>query len=325
MAAPLVTEMPAAAPAAEPRPERQIWSVGGGKGGIGKSLLTASLGWQLAQLGKRVVLVDADLGGANLHTCLGLPNPERTLGDFIRRQVPQIEDITVETGVRGLRLISGASDFLSAANINYAQKARVLNRIRALKVDVVLIDLGAGTSYNIIDFFLVSDLGLITVVPEPSSIENGYRFIKSALYRKLRGAAPAGPARDLVDDAMTPRDRDSRGFRSPAELLAAVKSAQPEALEVLERVMASFQPRFILNQVRAESDIAVGHQLVTTCMRHLGIRAGYAGFVHYDDAVWQAVRHRRLFMVESPRSRAAEEVRKMACGLLKGESLQLPW
>src|SRR5262245_30576797 len=99
------------APAHEPKPERQIWSIGGGKGGIGKSLLTASLGWQLAQLGKRVLMVDADLGGANLHTCLGIPNPERTLGDFIRRQVAKIEDIAVETGVSGLRLISGASDF----------------------------------------------------------------------------------------------------------------------------------------------------------------------------------------------------------------------
>src|SRR5512136_1558160 len=60
-------------PVAAPRTRRQIWSVGGGKGGIGKSLIAASLGWQLARMGRRVVLVDADLGGANLHTCLGPP------------------------------------------------------------------------------------------------------------------------------------------------------------------------------------------------------------------------------------------------------------
>jgi flagellar biosynthesis protein FlhG len=310
-------------PGSEPRPERQIWSVGGGKGGIGKSLLTASLGWQLALLGKRVVLVDADLGGANLHTCLGLSNPRHTLGDFIQRKVAKIEDITIETGLPNLRLVSGASDFLSAANINYAQKVRVLNRIRALDVDVVLIDLGAGTSFNIIDFFLVSDLGLLTVVPEPTSVENGYRFIKSALYRKLRISAPEGPARDLIDDALS--QREGQHFKNPVELIKAVRDVDPPAVEPLKKAMASFQPRFIINQVRAESDIAVGHQLVTACVRHLGIRAGYAGFVHYDDAVWQAVRHRRLFVVESPRSRAADEVRKLACGLLRGESLQLPW
>lgn len=322
MAAPLVSEVPTIGSL---RPQRQIWSVGGGKGGIGKSLLTASIGYQLAQLGKRVVLLDADLGGANLHTCLGLPNPEHTLGDFIRRRVATIDEIAVDTGVPNLRLISGASDFLSAANINHAQKARVLNRIRSLKVDVVLIDLGAGTSYNIIDFFLISDVGLLTVVPEPTSIENGYRFIKSALYRKLRGAAPEGRARELIDEAMMPREHEARGFRNPAELMAAIQREAPEAIEVLNKAMASFQPRFILNQVRAEADIAIGHQLVTTCMRHLGIRAGYAGFVHYDDSVWQAVRHRRLFMVEAPRSRAAEEVRRLACGLMQGETLQLPW
>ena len=96
----------------------------------------------------------------------------------------------METGFPRLRLISGASDFLGAANIKYQQKVRVLNRIRALDVDIVLIDLGAGTSFNILDFFLISDLGMLTVVPEPTSIENGYRFIKSALYRRLRSVAP---------------------------------------------------------------------------------------------------------------------------------------
>ncbi len=91
------------------RAKRHIWSIGGGKGGIGKTLLTAALGWQLARMGKRVVMVDADLGGANLHTCLGLPNPTLTLADFIRRRTERIEDVAAETGTPGLRLISGAS------------------------------------------------------------------------------------------------------------------------------------------------------------------------------------------------------------------------
>ena len=146
--------MPLATPIAVPQLKRQVWSVGGGKGGIGKSLLTASLGWQLARMGKRVVLVDADLGGANLHTCLGLATPERSLGDFIQRRVERIEDVVVETSVPGLRLVSGASDFLAAANIKHPQKVRVLNKVRSLDVDIVLLDLGAGTSFNIIDFFL---------------------------------------------------------------------------------------------------------------------------------------------------------------------------
>src|SRR5262245_58437718 len=275
--------MPLAAPMAVPQPKRQVWSVGGGKGGIGKSLLTASLGWQLARMGKRVVLVDADLGGANLHTCLGLATPAHSLGDFIQRRCEKIEDVVVETGTPGLRLVSGASDFLGAANIKYTQKMRVMNRIKALDVDVILLDLGAGTSFNIIDFFLISDLSVLTVVPEPTSIENGFRFIKSALYRRLRQAAPREAVRLVIDSALDPKN--PLGIRTPIDLLNHVQKEDPEAVEILKKEMTAFSPRFILNQVRDNSDIPIGHQLVAACARHLGVRASYAGFLHYDDAV----------------------------------------
>jgi len=315
--------MTASLPAAVPRSRRQIWSLGGGKGGIGKSLLTASLGWQLARMGKRVVLVDADLGGANLHTCIGLPHPERGLGDFIQRRAERIEDVLMETGHPGLRLISGASDFLGAANIKYAQKVRVLNRIRSLDVDIVLMDLGAGTSFNIIDFFLASDVGLLTVVPEPTSIENGYRFIKSALYRRLRGAATTETVRQIVESAMDQKNR--YGIKTPLDLLAAVQKEDKDAVAPLKKEMAAFHPRFIVNQVRSDADIPIGHQLVTACERHLGVRAAYAGYVPHDDAVWQSVRRKRLFIADVPGSRAAEGVRRLARSLLHGENMPLPW
>src|SRR5512136_1133889 len=205
-------------PAQAPGSRRQIWSVGGGKGGIGKSLIAASVGWQLARMGRRVILVDADLGGANLHTCLGLPSPERTLADFIQRRVSSIEEVVSDTTAPGLRLISGAAELLSAANIRHLQKVRVMNQVRALDVDVVLIDLGAGTTYNILDFFLLSDVSILAVVPEPTSIENGYRFIKIALYRRLRTMASTEAARHLVDAALDPKN--PQGIRTPLELLA---------------------------------------------------------------------------------------------------------
>ena len=304
-----------------PAPERrrQVWSIGGGKGGIGKSLLAASVGWQLARMGRRVVLVDADLGGANLHTCLGLPTPSRTLADFIQRRVPSMEDVLTETPAPGLRLISGAGDLLCAANIRHVQKVRVMNHVRALEADVILIDLGAGTSFNVLDFFLLSDVSILAVVPEPTSIENGYRFIKSALYRRLRAVAPTEAARELVDAALDPKN--PQGLKSPVDLVARVEAEDAEAAREMRREVSAFQPRVVVNEVRDVADVAVGHQLVAACQRHLGLRASYAGFVHHDDAVWQAVRRRRLFMADAPTSRAAEEIRQLTRGLLKGESL----
>jgi flagellar biosynthesis protein FlhG len=302
-----------------PPRRRQVWSIGGGKGGIGKSLLAASIGWQLARMGKRVVLVDADLGGANLHTCLGLPASGRTLADFIQRRVPSIEDVMADVGPPGLSLISGAADLLCAANIKHAQKVRVMNHVRSLDVDIVLIDLGAGTTFNILDFFLMSEVALLAVVPEPTSIENGYRFIKSALYRRLHTMAADETVRGLVDRALDPRNEE--GIRTPLDLLARIEAFDAGAAALLRREVAAFQPRFVVNDVRDASDIGIGHQLVAACARHLGLRASYAGFVHHDDAVWQAVRRRRLFMADAPTSRAAEEIRQLTRGLVKGEPL----
>jgi flagellar biosynthesis protein FlhG len=299
--------------------QRQIWSVGGGKGGIGKSLIAASLGWQLARMGQQVVVVDADLGGANLHTCLGLPAPSRTLADFIQRRLDTLEEALTETGVPGLRLLSGAGDLLTAANIKHLQKVRVLKKIRGLDVDVVLIDIGAGTSFNILDFFLISDVSILTVVPEPSSIENGYRFIKGGLYRRLRAAATHERTRRLVEMALDPKN--ALGLRTPLDLMARVEQDDPESAPILRREMRAFQPRFVVNEVRDERDVAIGHQLVAACARHLGLSASYAGFVHFEDAVWQAARRRRPFMADAPTSRAAEEIRQLTRGLLKGESL----
>ncbi len=304
-------------------PRRQVWSVGGGKGGIGKSVLTAALGWQLARLGKRVVLVDADLGGANLHTCLGVPAPQRSLADFVMRRVERIEDVAVETNFPRLRLISGAADLFSAANIKHQQKVRLLSRLRAIDADIILMDLGAGTSFNIIDFFLVSDVSLLVVVPEPTSVENGYRFIKSALFRRLRAACDDVAAREILDFAMDPSNL--RGIRTPVELLSAVENECPAALPALQAALAAFKPRFLVNQVRGPADAAIGPQLVTACARHLGVRATNAGFVYHDDAVWQAVRQRRLFVAEDPEGKAAQNVRQIARGLLQGEPMSFDW
>ena len=215
------------------------------------------------------------------------------------------------------------SDILGAANINYQQKLRVLNKLRSLDVDIVLIDLGAGTSHNIIDFFLISDVSLLAVVPEPTSIENGYRFIKSALYRRLRNAAPNPAVRDVIDAALD--QKNAQGIRTPLDLLAAVEREDPAAVVRLRRELAEFHPRFIVNQVRSPADIAIGHQLVTACARHLGLRASYAGYVHYDDAVWRAVRQRRLFAEKDPDSPPALETRQIARSLVEGETLALTW
>ena len=128
---------------------------------------------------------------------------------------------------------------------------------------------------------------------------------------------------DIVEQAFD--TKNSLGIKNPLDLLAAVQKEDPGEADALRREIASFQPRFVVNQVRSPADAAVGHQLVLACARHLGVRATYVGFVDYDDTVWRCVRQRRLFAEAAPRSPAALKVSQLARGLLDGDSLRLVW
>src|SRR5512145_2100401 len=217
------------------RRARRVIAVGGGKGGIGKSLVSANLGIELARRGKRVVLVDADLGGANLHTTLGIDLPRRTLSDFIERKVQRIEEVVTPTGIPDLGLVSGALDHLDAANPRYAQKMRFLRHVQQMDVDYAILDLGAGTHANVLDFFLVSDHGVLVLVPEPTAVENAYRFVKAAFWRRLRNVASVYGYDALIQAVLA-----SGSYKSPVDLIASVAERDPEASANLARQLTAF-------------------------------------------------------------------------------------
>jgi len=298
-----------AAPSA--RRARRVVSVGGGKGGIGKSLLSANLGIELARRGKRVVLVDADLGGANLHTTLGIDLPRRTLSDFVERKVARIEDVVTPTGVANLGLVSGALDHLDAANPRYAQKMRLLRHVQQMDVDYAILDLGAGTHANVLDFFLVSDHGVLVLVPEPTAVENAYRFVKAAFWRRMRNVAQVYGYDPLLRSIM-----EGGGFRSPVELVATFTERDPEAGANLARHLASFRPRLVVNQARTPQDADIGLAVVAAWRKYFGLGMDYLGFIAYDDEMWRAVRARRPLLVERPDVPAAKAFAAITDSLL---------
>ncbi|MCK5690723.1 P-loop NTPase, partial [Myxococcota bacterium] len=210
---------------------KNVIAVGGGKGGTGKSLLAANLGVVLSQQGRRVIMVDADLGGANLHTCLGMPTPKTTISDFISRRVGELSDIVIDTGIERLSLISGALDQMGAANPKYTQKLRFLREISRLDVDDVIIDLGGGTGFNVLDFFLIADHRILTVAPEPTAVENAYRFIKAIYYRRLKMAEFEWDLKALIQDVL--EDKNARGLKTPADLVRLVGERDAQAAQRL--------------------------------------------------------------------------------------------
>ncbi len=293
------------------RASRRVVSIGGGKGGIGKSLVSANLGIELARRGKRVVLVDADLGGANLHTALGIDLPRRTLSDFIERRVSRIEDVVTPTGIPNLGLVSGALDHLDAANPRHAQKMRLVRHVQQMDVDYAILDLGAGTHTNTLDFFLVSDHGVLVLVPEPTAVENAYRFVKAAFWRRMRNVAQVYGYDPLIRSVT-----EGRTFKSPVELVASVAERDPEAGANLARHLASFRPRLVVNQARTEQDADIGRAVVAAWRKYFGLEMDYLGHIGYDDAMWRAVRARRPLLVDRPDALAARSFATIADSLL---------
>jgi flagellar biosynthesis protein FlhG len=283
------------------RRARRIVAVGGGKGGIGKSLVSANLGIALAQAGHRVTLVDVDLGGANLHTCLGMAQPQATLSDVVTRGA-RLEALAVNTGVENLRLISGAMDALDAANPRAQTRTRLLEQLRALEADYLVLDLGAGTSLHTIDFFLLADDGVLVLLPEPTSVENAYRFLKAALFRRLQQSAQALGVAHLAEAAL---GSEGSAMRTPGEIIRAVAQGNPGAAEQLEKILRAFRVKLVVNQVRSSADHGVGRAVVAAWKKFFGLDMDYLGGVPFDDSAWQTVRKRRPLLVDAADSAAA--------------------
>jgi flagellar biosynthesis protein FlhG len=292
---------------------RRIIAVGGGTGGIGKTMVSANLGVALAQAGWRVLLVDADLGGANLHTCLGVAQPAATLSDFTSRSKGRLEDVIVPTGLPNLRLVAGAQDMLDAANLRYAQKQKLLRELQGQDVDYLVLDLGAGTSFNTLDFFLLADHGVLVLLPEPTSVENAYRFVKAAFFRRLQYVEGQYGIEELVESALTTREST---VRTPYDVIAHVRKRDPGLAERLEQEVAGVRVRLVVNQARGDADLGVGQAVVSAWKKFFGLQMDPLGTIRYDDEAWRAVRKRRPLLLEHPGSTAASGLRSIAERLL---------
>ena len=300
---------------------KQVWAVGGGKGGVGKTLISANFAITLARAGAKVIAIDLDLGGANLHTCLGVDNSKRTLSDLFDPNTKDLAELAIPTLVPNLSLISGSQDSLNIANLPHAQKTKLINRLRQLPCDYLMLDLGAGTSFNTLDFFISADVGILTVLPEPTSIENAYRFIKSIFYRKLKSLEQLYEARSYIDATMN--RKNELGIRTPADLVRHLEELYPEVGGQVRAAMNRFETKLILNQVRTEADTEIGFGVRNVCKKYFGLNVDYLGHLEYDSAVWQSVRRRRPLAVEFPSSPIMPTIQRMVGSLVAEQAEKL--
>jgi flagellar biosynthesis protein FlhG len=270
---------------AEKKSLPKVWAVGGGKGGVGKSVISTLLAFWLTRMDKQAILVDTDLGGANLHTLMGIKSPPRTLNDFITRKFDSLEDICIPSAIENLRLISGAGEILSLANPKFAQKVKIIQNIFRLDADYIILDLGAGTSFNALDFFLVAHQKIAVLSPQPTSIQNAYAFVRNAVYRRLSQLTSREPSlKSLVETAMNPKNELK--VRTIKELFEAITDAEgTDVVEGLQKEIERIRPAMITNMTKDTHDKNAGQIVKLVAEKYLMIHPTDLGGIVYDKQI----------------------------------------
>ncbi|MEO1235788.1 MAG: MinD/ParA family protein [Planctomycetota bacterium] len=237
----------------------QTLAITSGKGGVGKTTVAVNLAAQLARLGRRVVLLDADLGTANADVMCNL-GARRTLAHVVAGTCT-IDDVLIDAP-GGFRLVPGASGLANMANLGQHEHDRLAAQMRRLEsnCDLLLVDTGAGVGPNVLSFCVAAERVLVVTTPEPTSITDAYAVIKTI----------------------------------------KTQSANPDL-------------RLVVNMARDEAEArAVFTRIAQVCRRFLNLSPSYAGHVLADANVPQAVRKRRPFVLEAPRSAASACVLSLA-------------
>lgn len=292
-----------------------IVSFGGGKGGVGKSVLSVNVSIALSQLGARVVLVDADFGAANLHTLLGIDRPVATLQSFVDKSVQSLDELRSSTGVARLELLAGSCAIPGAANLNHASKQKLLRHVCALNADVVVVDVGAGVAFNVLDFFDIADVRIGVMTPQLTSLQNTYSFFKCAVYRCLRRVVEHGEEVELLKQLNTRRDTDRMH-----DLLSTMEQAHPSFTTRLRNYMLEFGACVIGNKLESKQDLKVLEAMSRMFAEFLELKVPVLGTLPRSACIHQSVSQRVPFTLSDSSSKESRAVCKLAETVLAQDS-----
>jgi flagellar biosynthesis protein FlhG len=295
-----------------------VCAIGGGKGGVGKSLVAVNTACALALEGYEVILVDADLAGANLHTLFGIQRPPATLNEFVRRTIGKIDDLLVPTALKKLRLVCGATDFIDLANPGHARKQRIIRAIGGLAADFILVDIGAGATFNNLDFFNMAEMGIIVMTPEPTAILSGYEFLKMAVHRKILAAFSGTPSLREPLAALLAGD-DAGRSRKIGEVIGAMREIDPEAARRISSIVGGMSPRLIVNCVNGSEGEKVHRVLSRTSRQYLQIEIPFLGGIGRSVEIERSVRSMTPVMMSGP-SVASDGFREIARRIASGNA-----
>jgi flagellar biosynthesis protein FlhG len=287
-------------------------AIAGPKGGVGKTTIAANLAIGLTQLGKSVVVIDLDLGASNLHTAFGIKDAPHTLSDYVMNKVRSLDALCLETRWPGLRIVCGG-DVPGIANLHYQKKIKLVRNLAKLESHYILLDLGAGSAYNVIDFLIFSKAGLLVTTPEIPSLLNAYSFIKTLLFRKLTfyfRRSKAKPLLDLLDQARDPEAHPH--LTNMSDILKAAEAIDPSVAAKARQIVKKFRPYILVNRVKSREDSRAGEVIQKLMRQYLDVSGAEILTVGEDPEVERAIIRLKPVMATAPHSGFARDLGQIA-------------
>lgn len=301
-----------------------VLAVGGGKGGVGKSIFSANLAAKFAQLGLKVIVADMDIGCSNLHTHFGIHRPQRTFADLIGPGSQNFESILLPTDVPNLHLITGGREQSWIETYEQDSNTFLMPLWRGLidahdrnQVDVIIFDLGAGLHDLTVEIFASAHMGISVTLPEPTSIENAYVFLKSVLLRLAEKAALSSGCHEDLTELLA--KFQAVGRETKGTYVDAIKSfaqVSPELVTELIKLLRSRSMGLIVNQARSQYEMDLSLSMKQICGRYFGFHAVQLGYLSFDDAAWKSLRNRRLLLRDFPHGPFASNINHVASEIL---------
>lgn len=298
----------------------QIIPVASGKGGVGKSLLSANLAIALGQAGKRVLLADLDLGASNLHLVIGQSAPKTGIGTFFTGQ-SKFTDIITPTEYENVYFIAGDSELPGLTSLKASQKNDLIRNFLRVNADYLILDLGAGTHLTILDMFLLSPQGIIVVAPTVTSTLNGYLFLKNAVFRMMYNTFKPDTAAYKYIEELKKDSTQLQKLYIP-KLLEQLERIDPENTRILKNRLSKFHPRLILNMIDDPKDTARAQKIRSSCVQYLGVDLEHLGVVYRDTMQDKALAARLPVIKYKPVSVISQAIYRIAEKIIQSETVK---
>ncbi len=298
----------------------QIIPVASGKGGVGKSLLSANLAIALGRAGKKVILADLDLGASNLHLVIGQQSPKVGIGTYIAGK-STLEELITPTDYNNVYFIAGDSEIPGLSALKISQKNSLIKHFQNCQADFLILDLGAGTHLSILDFFLLSPQGIIVSAPTVTATLNGYLFLKNAVFRLMYNSFKRNSAAYKYLEQLKTDTNTLQKLYIP-KLTEAIRRIDPTSAATFEHRMSQFHPRLIMNMIDDPKDAEKAYRIRRSCQEYLGLDLEHLGVLYKDPMQDIALASRLPVTVYKPQSVLSQAIYRIAEKIIQSETIQ---